>query len=390
MNRQVLTYARNHGIKESQPPERAGGEIKPSVRGMMMTMDNHNNDTDTLEALFALSREAVLGVREGRVTFGNAAAVRLFGREVRGESLAGLLPELETLPGEERFVTAADVGGTVYTVTAVPREGAAVLTLTPPEQDPAGLGAAVLSRLRMAAFRMRMSLDRLAEEAGEGETAQVAFHSYFEMLHRIDQLTDAGALSRGDLPCHMEPLELGELVQDLTESAAYFTESRGTQLLPDVPQGLFIMKGDRGRLEQLLLILLSNALLHTSAEGRVRVRLRRDGDRFYLTVEDTGEGMTDRDLAYAFALREDADPSDAAYGAGLGLYIAQGIARLHGGAIVLTSKPGAGTRVTVTLPGCPEACVRDLKPVPPTGPDRILSGLANLLPNKMYDAKYRD
>ena len=113
MNRQVLTYARNHGIKESQPPERAGGEIKPSVRGMMMTMDNHNNDTDTLEALFALSREAVLGVREGRVTFGNAAAVRLFGREVRGESLAGLLPELETLPGEERFVTAADVGGTV-------------------------------------------------------------------------------------------------------------------------------------------------------------------------------------------------------------------------------------------------------------------------------------
>ena len=177
MNRQVLTYARNHGIKESQPPERAGGEIKPSVRGMMMTMDNHNNDIDTLEALFALSREAVLGVREGRVTFGNAAAVRLFGREVRGESLAGLLPELETLPGEERFVTAADVGGTVYTVTAVPREGAAVLTLTPPEQDPAGLGAAVLSRLRMAAFRMRMSLDKLAEEAGEGETAQVAFHS---------------------------------------------------------------------------------------------------------------------------------------------------------------------------------------------------------------------
>ena len=59
-----------------------------------------------------------------------------------------------------------------------------------------------------------------------------------------------------------------------------------------------------------------------------------------LDILYTGEGMdpsADRDLAYAFALREDADPSDAAYGAGLGLYIAQGIARLHGGAIVLTS-----------------------------------------------------
>lgn len=355
-----------------------------------MTMEEIKDNDAALASLFALSRDAVLLLREGRVVSGNEAAARLFGREVAGVTAAELLPEITELPGGTDAVTAAEVDGVVYTVTAVPREDTLVLTLMAPEQALEGVGAALLSRLRAAAFRMRLCLDDLAEEAGEGEAARRTFHSYFEILHRIGQLADAGALARGELPCTMEPAELGQLVWELVDSVSFFASRRQTALTCTVPDTPCLTMADRGRLEELLLILLSNALRHTGPKGHIRVGLRQDAERFILSVDDDGEGMGPRELSYAFALRENAEPGDAAYGAGMGLYIAQGIARLHGGAVVLCSEPGKGTRVRVTLPRARDLGLRDVAPSPIAGPDRILTELADLLPDEMYDGKYLD
>jgi signal transduction histidine kinase len=355
-----------------------------------MTMETKNDRIAALESLFALSRDPVLGLREGLVVFSNSAAAGLFGRNVRGEAAAALLPELEELPEGEDSVTAAEAGGVVYTVTAVPQEDVTVLTLLAPEQDPAGLGADALSRLRMAAFRLRMSLDSLEAQAGEGEASRRAFHSYFELIHRIGQISDAGLLARNELACRMQPLDLGRLVEDLTHSAAVFTARRQTALSASVPGEECVVNADSPLLEKLLLILLSNALAHTGPEGHIRVRLRRDGERFYLSVDDDGEGMGPRELSYAFSLRRNPEPSDAASGAGLGLYIAQGIARLHGGSILLRSRTGEGTRVTVMLPHSADGRIRDACPPLAAGPEQILTELADLLPNEMYGSKYRD
>ena len=357
---------------------------------MLMSMEEKKDQIELLEDLFALSRDAVLGVRDGCAVFCNEAARRLFGREVRGAAVSELLPELAALPLGESAVTAAEAAGAVYTVTAVPQGDVTVLTLLPPEQDPGALGASVLSPLRMSAFRLRMSLDALAERAGEGEDVRRAFHSYFELLHRIEQLSDAGMLSRKELGFRLQPVELGRLVRDLTDSVAFFASRRASELSCAVPEEPCLVWADSQRLEELLLILLSNALKSTPEGGRIRVSLRRDGERFHLSVEDDGAGMSPRELSCAFSLREDAEPSDAASGPGLGLYIAQGIARLHGGTVLLRSRPGQGTRVTVSLPDAPGLRVRDLAPAPAVGAGRILTDLADLLPNDMYDEKYRD
>src|SRR5205085_11984293 len=77
-----------------------------------------------------------------------------------------------------------------------------------------------------------------------------------------------------------------------------------------------------------------------------------DGD-IALSVSDTGIGMTEAELsriAHPF-VQVDSSLSRRHEGAGIGLYITRSLAELHGGALAFTSRPGAGTTVTVTLPG---------------------------------------
>jgi signal transduction histidine kinase len=112
------------------------------------------------------------------------------------------------------------------------------------------------------------------------------------------------------------------------------------------------LRGEEDRLKQLLLIVLDNALKYTPAGGKVTVGLWRDGDDAEIMVRDTGVGIPEDDLPHVFERFYRADPARGRDpgGTGLGLPIAQWIARQHGGHIEIASRVGAGTTVTVRLP----------------------------------------
>ena len=99
--------------------------------------------------------------------------------------------------------------------------------------------------------------------------------------------------------------------------------------------------------------LISNALRHTSARGRVSVWVRRTAQGVEVTVSDTGEGIAPHDLPHIFErfYRGDAARSrQRGTGAGLGLAIARGILHAHGGDIQVESQIGKGTQFTFHLP----------------------------------------
>ena len=352
-------------------------------------MNNWDEITGELPALFALSRDAVLGLRRGRVVFANAAAGRLFGREVRGERLNALLPELNAELCRENGVTAVTVGGQQHTISVVVQGELRILTIMREAASPGPANAALLSRMRSAAFQLRFSLDRLTSAQAENENVRVAYHSYYSLQHLIGQLADANALSRGELATDKQLLDLAALVRDLTDSAAFFSRDRGVEITCRIGPGSHWVRGDRDRLEQLVLILLANGLTYTPSGGRIRVSLEQTAKQLILSVDDTGEGMDGAALSYAFTPRADADPAAASRGSGLGLYIAYELARAHGGAIVLQSEPGKGTRVRVTLPRSGELMIRDAGPAYARGPDRILTELSDVLSAEAYDPKYR-
>lgn len=114
-----------------------------------------------------------------------------------------------------------------------------------------------------------------------------------------------------------------------------------------------VVRGERDRLKQLVMILLDNALRYTPGNGRIDVTVARDGGAALLRVDDEGIGVTAAVAGRAFerfyrgeAARR-ADPA----GTGLGLSIARWIVDRHGGAITLQPRSGGGTRAVVQVPG---------------------------------------
>jgi signal transduction histidine kinase len=103
--------------------------------------------------------------------------------------------------------------------------------------------------------------------------------------------------------------------------------------------------------------LLDNAIKYTPPKGEVKVELDCGGKRrkeVWLTISDTGCGITPEDQALIFNRFFRCDQSRATQGSGLGLSLAQAIAQAHGGVIEVESTPGKGSRFSVRFAG--DAC----------------------------------
>jgi two-component system phosphate regulon sensor histidine kinase PhoR len=123
--------------------------------------------------------------------------------------------------------------------------------------------------------------------------------------------------------------------------------------LPDDPQAI-AFRGDRFRLEQMLINLLDNAVRYTE-KGGIAVRLAAAGGFLRMEVQDSGPGIAPEHLPRIFERFYVADRARSRQngGTGLGLAIVKHIAVLHGGEISVRSDPGAGSTFTVLLPLTP-------------------------------------
>ncbi|MDF2628385.1 MAG: Integral rane sensor signal transduction histidine kinase [Symbiobacteriaceae bacterium] len=172
----------------------------------------------------------------------------------------------------------------------------------------------------------------------------------------VGDLRDLSLADVGQLPLNLAPFDLSGLVQDLRANMEPVAADREiqlrTELAPDMPQ----LMADSGRVRQVLLNLLDNALQHTPAGGRVDLRVWAEGARAMVRVSDTGPGIAPEDLPHIFdRFYRSRSGARAVGGSGLGLAIVRSLVVLHGGTIEAESTPGQGSRFTVTLPLAPGA-----------------------------------
>jgi two-component system, OmpR family, heavy metal sensor histidine kinase CusS len=186
------------------------------------------------------------------------------------------------------------------------------------------------------------------------EEHQQLLGSVLEECDRLGRLTDQLLLlareDAGAAPPHGR-VELAGLLRGAVEALRPLAEARGLRLAADVA-GPLAVRGNEGRLRQVFLNLLDNALKYTPPGGAVATRLRRQGDEAVVEVSDTGVGIAPEHQPRVFDrfYRVDKARSRAEGGTGLGLSIARGIVLAYGGTIGLASEPGRGTTVTVALP----------------------------------------
>lgn len=168
---------------------------------------------------------------------------------------------------------------------------------------------------------------------------------------QIGDLLLVAGIAEGGLPLQRSAVDLPRVVMEAVETAAPAAREKGIEL-EAACQPLDPIYADGPRLAQVLDNLISNAIKYTPAGGRVDVRSSAKDDWISLTVTDTGLGMTRDELDSIFDpfFRTDDAKERGIKGTGLGLVIVKAIVEGHGGGVRVNSKPGEGSRFTVSLP----------------------------------------
>ncbi len=179
-----------------------------------------------------------------------------------------------------------------------------------------------------------------------------------QLQHIIDDLQDLAAADAGVLRLHPEPVRVGELLTQVAAAHQARAETAGVTLTVVAEAGV-VLDADPVRLRQAVGNLVSNAVRHTPAGGRVTLRAYGGGGGsesaarwVVIEVADTGTGIPAGDLPYVFDRfwRAEKSRSRRTGGSGLGLAIVRKLTEAHGGTVSATSTEGKGSTFTLRLP----------------------------------------
>ena len=189
-------------------------------------------------------------------------------------------------------------------------------------------------------------------EARYREYARLIHESGEHLLNVVNDVLDMSKIEAGKFKIVKEPFDVAPLVKSCCDLMRHTAEQRSLSLIMDVAPGIPELPADKRACKQMLINLISNAIKFTDPGGWVRVSARRVGETVELSVADNGIGIAEADLPRLGNPFVQANNSyDRSYdGAGLGLSVVKGLARLHGGRLELKSSLGEGTSATIVLP----------------------------------------
>lgn len=202
---------------------------------------------------------------------------------------------------------------------------------------------------------IRLAAEALLIKIDGGQIAEVA-RKPVEMIRAtaahtvgvMDGLADVAAVHAGQLELVQNTQDLAGLVEQAFTIVAPFASPKEVTLALDV-EGVCRAHVDPVRMTRALHNLVSNAVKFTHHGGHVSVRVARSGGAIDVAVVDDGPGIKEADLPLLFEPYR-SDRSGPGAGRGIGLYIAQGIVRAHGGEIRVACPPEGGSRFTFTVP----------------------------------------
>jgi signal transduction histidine kinase/CheY-like chemotaxis protein len=201
----------------------------------------------------------------------------------------------------------------------------------------------------------------------QAQYAQLIYQSSRQLISVVNRVSELSRIENGELELRRSHFEIRPCCDRAYQQALQlFDPPPETSFTLEIESGLYAIVADELRLCQILVNLLSNALKFTPSTQRIGLRVSRWGRWIAFTVWDTGIGIADRDQSLIFRRfqRRENPLTHQFEGTGLGLVLAQRLARLHGGEITFTSQEGRGSEFTLLLPfvegsGVPE---RSTKP----------------------------
>lgn len=345
----------------------------------------------TLSEILALSGEAALLVRQGRIVFLNPGARRILG-ECTGASAAERLGLDPAQTPARAFLIDTRIDEQPYILRVNRMNEGRIVFLRQQTESPVLLNDAFLYSLRSNLMTLGLAADRLrpaAEDIGGREmlgdlTALTA--AYYKLM----RLSDNASLVRDHFehrasatPVELDMSLLCHAVLDAAEDC--FPDCGFAR---EIPAGIRLTADPR-LVRQLLFNLLSNSLIHAGA-SIIRLRLSETEGQVVLALGDNGCGIPAEELPTVFErYRLGLAFCGKGAGVGFGLTAARAVTQLHGGTLLLESRPDQGTEIRASFS----------KRIPPDRLGRgdalcsmreLLLGLADCLPLRFFEERYLD
>jgi PAS domain S-box-containing protein len=201
----------------------------------------------------------------------------------------------------------------------------------------------------LAAALLRSHEERMTEEGVE--QLQLIHDAARQMDRLIQDLLDVMRVETGRLAVELEPIAPRALLDGALGTLRPLIENAQLELVEAVPSSLPKVQADPERIGQVVSNLIGNAMKASSPGGTITVATAADGDWVQVSVSDTGYGIPAEQLPHIFDRFWQAGHSSIrSRGAGLGLPIAEGIVKAHGGRMWVKSEVGKGSTFHFTLP----------------------------------------
>ena len=328
--------------------------------------------------VLSMTDEPAALLQNRRLVYANPAALAILGEGCIGKGIRELFGREIAEMQAPNFAATAEIGGKSRLLRVSRAEGMQVVFFSRPEPDEALFSDAWLQALRSGLMNLHLAADAGRQLAEDREDAAMlgCFGSMTREYYRLNRLLSNVSAARSilaeDLPMSLQTTDLVQIVSDLADS-------------------LSLLRPDPHLLELLLMNALSNCLCHAEGLRSIRIEVAGLHDRVYLTVRDDGCGIPGEAMSTVFhRYRAAVGLRSLSAGAGLGMTVIRGITEAHGGALMLESREGAGTMLRVSLSRKLGSGRLSEAVTPAAGMERLLTGLADCLPESCFRKPFLD
>ena len=347
------------------------------ARQLQATIREAENERNKLDTLFLHMTDGVVAFsREGTMIQKNPAAEDMLGRSILPEdtyeSLFGDLAPLDRIlsleqPGYQEAERTAGNRSLELLLAPFDQESGQggvmvvihdVTTQRRNEEMRREFVANVSHELRTPLTNIRSYAETLVDGAGDIPPAMeknflgVILNESDRMTHIVQDLLTLSRFDSGRSELKLERFSFSAAVRDIYNAVLMDAQRHGHTLTLDVGPDIPEMMGDRDRILQVMMNVVSNAIKYTPDGGQIAISAGRNPLRVWMEVSDNGIGIPENDRPRIFErfYRVDKARSRESGGTGLGLSIAKEIVDRHEGIIALVDRPGPGTTIRIELP----------------------------------------
>jgi len=209
-------------------------------------------------------------------------------------------------------------------------------------------------------FSETLEMGRAPDPEKAKEFLRIIHKESERLTHLIDNVLDLNRIEQGRKSYTMQPTDLAGVVRETLEAYRFQLQQQGFSVESRIADNLPPISADPDALTQALLNLIDNAIKYSPDRKALSVELERQDGEALISVEDHGVGIPEREQDKIFDMfyRVERGLVHSVKGSGLGLSLVKHIVEAHGGRILVTSRPGEGSRFSIVLPltngGSPE------------------------------------